>query len=233
MKLTNKLHLTMVEGLRNLYSSDQLKLIDKKLKKDHTNILLRLCRSEINLSVGENEKSLIDSNFILNNIDPNCVPALLLKGDALDNIGKHEKAMNEFDKVILLGEEKFVFAAKNNKSLALQKLNKHEEAIGLLNEIIEINPEYEPAYLNRGVSYLVMKKYGDAELDFNFCIQQNNKDGIAYFHRGTLYTITEKYDKAESDLKKSIKLIGDADCYFGYGSLLCEKKRISRSDRSF
>ncbi|UCB48645.1 MAG: tetratricopeptide repeat protein [Deltaproteobacteria bacterium] len=80
------------------------------------------------------------------------------------------------------------------------------KAIAEYNKAIEINPEYAPAYNNRGFAYIGKGQYDQAISDFNKAIEINPEFAMAYNNRGYAYGVKGQYDQAISDSNKAIEL---------------------------
>ena len=52
------------------------------------------------------------------------------------------------------------------------------------NQAIELNPQNEKAYNNRGIAKVSLKEYEEAEKDYNQAIELNPQDAEAYNNRG-------------------------------------------------
>jgi tetratricopeptide (TPR) repeat protein len=82
----------------------------------------------------------------------------------------------------------------------------YETAINDFSRAIEINPNYDLAYNDRGATYNKLGKYNEAIVDFNKAIEINPNLDLAYGNRGTTYYILGKYNEAIVDLNKEIEL---------------------------
>lgn len=64
----------------------------------------------------------------------------------------------------------------------------YENAIQDFNKVIEIYPEHEWAYNNRGLFYLALKEYDKAIQDFNKVLTLNPEHSEAYEKRSEAYS---------------------------------------------
>jgi tetratricopeptide (TPR) repeat protein len=69
--------------------------------------------------------------------------------------------------------------------------------------IIQLNPQFTEAYIDRGISYGEQKENAKAIADFNQVIQLSPKMAIAYYDRGVFYRLQEQYPQAKVDLEKA------------------------------
>lgn len=79
-------------------------------------------------------------------------------------------------------------------------------AVKYYNEIIELDPYNNSAYLNRALSYGKMNDYDNALNDATKAIEIYSHDGKAYFLRGSLWLEKHEYDKAISDFTKALEI---------------------------
>ena len=73
------------------------------------------------------------------------------------------------------------------KGLNLDSQNRYDEAISEYTKAIELNPNSEAAYLNRGNDYVRKLQFDLAIADFNKAIELNPNDEAAYLARGNAY----------------------------------------------
>jgi len=63
-----------------------------------------------------------------------------------------------------------------NKGAALKSLGKYDEAVSVLSQCLEIDNEYLKAYTRRAQCYMELKKYEEAERDFNMASMKDPGD---------------------------------------------------------
>jgi tetratricopeptide (TPR) repeat protein len=61
---------------------------------------------------------------------------------------------------------------------------------------IEANPNFSPAYYNRGIAYYEEKKYSEAIQDFDQALKLEAKSAMAYYYRGVCYQELNELEKA-------------------------------------
>jgi len=79
-------------------------------------------------------------------------------------------------------------------------------AIADYTKAIELNPKFDLAYNNRGVTYHMLGKYNEALVEYNKAIELNPKYADAYNNRGMAYHVLGKYKEAFADYNKSTEL---------------------------
>src|SRR5262245_57505145 len=92
------------------------------------------------------------------------------------------------------------------KGLSAFDNRNYREAIGYFTEAIRLNPQYQNAYIYRGVAkYNLGDKRGAIE-DYSRAIELNPKDAVAYNNRGVAMSDLGDKQAAIADLNKSIEL---------------------------
>jgi Flp pilus assembly protein TadD len=79
----------------------------------------------------------------------------------------------------------------------------YDQAIAILDQAIQIDPNNALAYNYRGIAYYRSKSYEEALADFNKAIQLNPNLAMAYNNRAYAYFRKKDYSKAEKDLLKA------------------------------
>jgi tetratricopeptide (TPR) repeat protein len=82
-------------------------------------------------------------------------------------------------------------------------------AIEYLNNTIKLQPDYDKAYLNRGIAYANLSQYHRAITDYNEAIRLKPDDSSAYLNRGRAYSKLDQYKLALKDFDESIRLKPD------------------------
>jgi len=79
-------------------------------------------------------------------------------------------------------------------------------AMADFNKAIELNPQNETAYANRGIIYGSMSQKDLAIADYNKAIELNPQNPANYIIRGITYESKHQYDLAIADFNKIIEL---------------------------
>ena len=110
----------------------------------------------------------------------------------------------------------------------LQDEDKNLEAIEEYSKAIELNPDYELAYNNRGLAYYNLNEYETAIRDYNRAIKVEPDFAFAYYNRGSAYHKLGRYDEAMQDYNKSLELDPtDADVYNNRGMLFYDLEQYN------
>ena len=83
------------------------------------------------------------------------------------------------------------------------------QALEYLGQAISLDPNYAPAYNNRGVARLDLDQTQKAIEDFDQAIRLNPDNAMAYSNRGVAYKDLGQYQRAIKDLDEAIRLDPD------------------------
>lgn len=126
------------------------------------------------------------------------------RGIAYYNLGKYEKAINDYSMVI---ESNPQYAkAYNNRGRAYYSLGNYEEAIKDYSMAIEFDPRFAETYNNRGLAYYSSGKYEEAINDYSMAIESNPQYVEAHNNRGVAYYGSGKAQQAIADFNRSVEL---------------------------
>ena len=79
-----------------------------------------------------------------------------------------------------------------NKGLALDNLDKSDEAIKAYDKAIEINPQYSDAWNNKGIALDNLNKSDEAIKAYDKAIEINPHNSIAWYNKGNaLYKLSK------------------------------------------
>lgn len=143
---------------------------------------------------------------------------LLLKSG---NIEKSEKIFNEV--LCSKSSEDEKMYAKSNLALVLWKKEKLDEAVSMLQEVLE---NYETSTIYGSLGYLlILKDDLDASLEFNLkAYDFNSSNTVILDNLGQTYYLRHQYDEAEKIFKELIALNpAFPEAYYNYGLVLWKK----------
>ena len=139
---------------------------------------------------------------------PRFAPADILLGEMLNQSGKHHQAIDHFSKIKV--KSAYFLFAQFNLATTLQSIEKTEDAVSLLEKIIQNNPKEYRAYVHIGDLKRSLKKWGEAIKAYSRALQlkisTENADWILYYSRGIAYEQSKHWDKAEADFLKALEL---------------------------
>ena len=82
----------------------------------------------------------------------------------------------------------------------------YDLAIACFTEAIQLDPQFEKAWCNRGVAHYKKGDYDQALADYNEAIRLDAKNAPAYFNRGLACANKLEYDLAIADFTEAIRL---------------------------
>jgi tetratricopeptide (TPR) repeat protein len=103
-------------------------------------------------------------------------------------------------------------ADPNSRALALWKKGKFKkpnQAVNLLGKVIKQNPDFAPAYNNRGNAYRDLRQYAKAIQDYNRAISLDPKFAKAYNNRGNVYFDQKNFQMAIRNYNQSVSVNPD------------------------
>lgn len=102
---------------------------------------------------------------------------------------------------------------------AYNKLNRYDEAIGALREVLRINPEFAVAWHFLGASYLGLKRYDDAVNALRQALRINPELASAWKDLGIAYDALQRNDDAISAYRQAVSIKPEfADAWFNLGN---------------
>jgi Tfp pilus assembly protein PilF len=121
-------------------------------------------------------------------------------------------------------------AAHNLLGRALRSQKKYDEAIAEYRKAIQLDPNYELAYVNWGVALRQQGKYDEAIAKYRKAVELEAKDADAYNDWGNVLFDQMKYDAAIAMYQKAVKLDPKyADAYNNWGEALDKLGRTSEA----
>lgn len=201
-----------------------IKNYNKALEIDSTCALVYNNRGYTYYQKKDYEKALqdYDKALLLN-------PKLKIAQDNRINLLSELADRPEFEEIVRNSEEqtnsfKFYF----NLGMAEARTGKYKEAESAYNKSIELNPDYAPAYLFRGILEHGQGRFEQAAKDYTKAIEIDENTIDAYFNRAQIALGKKSKDEEElkdalTDLEKAVELDPKfVDAY--YSIAVIEKK---------
>ena len=135
----------------------------------------------------------------------NIAAAYINRGNAYDDKGEHDRAIEDYDKAIALNPKNA--NAYYNRGNAYYNMSEYDRAIKDYDNAIALDPKYADAYGNRGTSYRNKGEYDSAIADYDKSIALNPNDAIDYNNRGFAYEKLGNKQMAETDYQKALSLL--------------------------
>jgi tetratricopeptide (TPR) repeat protein len=115
--------------------------------------------------------------------------------------------------------------ARLNRGVVHGLLGNWRPALEDFNKTIDLNPQFEAAYVNRGFAYFNLGDYSGAVREADRAIGLNPKLAIAYYNRGAAYAKLGNAEQALADMKAAAELGHQGAQDF------VEKKKIAEAKR--
>jgi len=126
------------------------------------------------------------------------------KGSALENLGKHQEAIECYDKALEINPR--LAEAWNNKGLALDNLGKYEEAIDCYDKTLKINPRFAEAWNNKGNALGILGKFQEAIACYDRVLEINPRYADAWSNKGAALGILGKLQEAIDCFDRALEI---------------------------
>ncbi|MER3447342.1 MAG: hypothetical protein C4291_11085 [Candidatus Dadabacteria bacterium] len=147
-------------------------------------------------------------------LDPKLVVAYIGLGNAyLFNKGNYAKATEYYRKAVEITNSPQLH---NYLGTSLRTQGYFDEAVSEYLKAIELDPNYAPAYMNLGATFLYMSKFGDSINEEQKAISLNSNDPEAYYHLARALELSGKPKEAIENYRIFINLASDQEKYADY-----------------
>lgn len=140
----------------------------------------------------------------ITNLNPNLVAVYNNRGNAYDEIGEYDKALDDMNKAIELNSNDAEVYC--NRGIVYENLGDSQAALMDYNKAIELNPNYAAPFNNRATIYLKQHRTELALADIRKAFELEKEDAEQYDTRGSIYLEMQEYDSAIKDFTKAIEL---------------------------
>jgi len=167
--------------------------------------------------------------------DPQAGALYIKKASLLTALGKYHEAKISITKAIELNPDPaalfFIYYRRGDLNY---KLELYEESIADFSKSIELQPQYEWAYLDRGMALADKGKVIEAERDFLKALELKPNWGDAFYCLGICYQDQGKTEKAMDYFKLAVKdtdneLLFKDKAYNNIGILYNHQKKYNES----
>jgi tetratricopeptide (TPR) repeat protein len=118
--------------------------------------------------------------------------------------------------------------ALNNLAAVCDEVNKSNETLTYLEQVISINPNYAPAYVNIGFRHQKLGQHKDAIAYFNKAIEVDPNEALAYSNRSFSKLQTKDLDGAMKDINHSITLMSSNSFAYKIRALIEIQKKMPK-----
>ena len=154
------------------------------------------------------------------------------RGLALENLGKHKEAIEDYKKAIKYNPGS-VFCY-NNIGISYAKLKMYDKAFQMYDRAIKLKPDFSQAFFNRADAKSDAGNFTGAISDYDKYIELRPNYPKAYISRGIAKARTGDFEKAVNDLNTAVKLQPkDADAYLNRGVVYLNLKKYNEAINDF
>lgn len=114
-----------------------------------------------------------------------------------------------------------------DKAMVALRYDLPDQAIGYLNQALEIDPNYAPAYNALGYAYYKKKDFGQAAEAYRKFLELSPRDSKARVSLGVIYEELGKADMAEAEYRRAYEIDGNPEASFGLAKLFLGQKNLS------
>ncbi len=107
----------------------------------------------------------------------------------------------------------------NKEGISLLKQGKYNESIRTLDKALEINPNYGPAWANKGTDLLILGKYNEALQAYNKATEINSNDAVAWNGKCSVLYKMGKYEDALKASNRALEIKPKVAAYWYNKSL--------------
>ncbi len=167
--------------------------LEKAVKADPANSLVREQIGEVYLFMGNNEEA-IKSYLEALKQDPGLPKLANNIGIAYHRLGKLEDAISWYKRAV--SKDLNYAVSWNNLGVAYYHSGAPKEAFNCLKRAKEINPEYPDSYLNIGLIYMTRGNHSTAEKFFKKVIEMKGENPLPFNYLGAVYLSLERFEDA-------------------------------------
>ncbi|MBF0280431.1 MAG: tetratricopeptide repeat protein [SAR324 cluster bacterium] len=96
--------------------------------------------------------------------------------------------------------------AYNNLGVLFQKRGERLQALQFFNSALEINPQDDSIFYNRGNTHASLQQFDKAISDYNRAIELRSNEADYYNNRGVAYANMNQFERAFRDFQKAVNL---------------------------
>ncbi|MEQ9482093.1 tetratricopeptide repeat protein [Coleofasciculus sp. F4-SAH-05] len=154
------------------------------------------------------------------------------RGVNLSDLGRHEEALDSFDKVIEIKPD--YHYAWYRRCNALYNLGRYQEVITSFDKFLEIKPDDYSAWNLRGIALSTLGRYEEAIASYDKAIEIKSDDHYAWYHRGIALFLLKRYEEAIASFDKALEFKPDnQDTWFRRGNALYHLGRYEEAIASY
>ena len=163
---------------------------------------------------------------------PDYVDAWFNRGNALNNLKRHDEALTSYERVIALKPD--YVEAWINRGTTLHTLKRYDDALTSYERALALKPDYVEAWSNRGNTLNALKRYDEAFASCERALALKPDYVDAWINRGTTLHTLKRYDEAFASYERALALNPDyVEAWFNRGTALNALKRYDDAFASY
>jgi len=160
--------------------------------------------------------------------DPDNVPALNNRGNALNELHRFDEALASFDRALRLQPD--LAETHCNRGNALKELDRFEEALASYDRALALRPDYAAAYGNRANALNALGRYDEAAASCERALALAPNFAEAHCNRGNALKELGRLEEAVASYDHAIALRpGYAQAHCNRGNVLHELHRFDEA----
>lgn len=159
-------------------------------------------RSELYSQLGKLDEAIAQLDKALE-VSPNNLASLLIRSQLLSANEQHEKALADIDAIL---KQRPLPAALLMKARLLDKLDRTDDAVALLERLIATNPDRSDLQMQLAVFYTDKQMADEAIVALTRVIELEESNGLAWRLRGDMYLYAGQHKQAVADFDKALEL---------------------------
>lgn len=183
------------------------------IETDANHIEARAQRGICRAALEDLEGASQDFNYILSELDPAHLTALLNRGLLHHSSGRYTEALKDYDNALLQIPDNIELLL--NKAAVLSSSEQYDYALEIFDQAAEFEPNNAITFKQRAHLQRQRNEQEKARNDYNRSIELDPRDAQVYASRGFLLFMMEKLDEAIEDFSQAILLApGDPTHYY-------------------
>jgi len=190
----------------------------------------RLARGVMLGKLERNEEALAEIEVVLK-LAPDHVRALTYLGIVLGRLDRHA-AVGAYDRALAIHSNNAELW--HNRAVALNKLERFEDAIASSNQAIVLRPDFAEAYATQGLSLSNLHEYAKAVSAFDRALTLSPRDAITYYNRGNALNGLHRNEEAIASYDAALSIKPDYfEALYNRGNLLRIANRLSEAIENY
>ncbi|EKD06873.1 MAG: tetratricopeptide repeat-containing serine protease family protein [Limnospira sp. PMC 1279.21] len=138
-------------------------------------------------------------------LQPNFHPAWRDRGALLMSLGRHEEALQAFDRLLQIQPDDYgIWYLRGN--ILMNHLDDYPEAARSYARVINIKPDFTPAFTAKAQALFRLGDYGEAIAWLDESLHQNSHQREAWVLRGQIFMAIQRYAQALNAYNRAVNL---------------------------